>query len=413
MKKSIIIITPIFFIFSFFILNNNKPSYLEELDYCIGSIEDLSLQKECLSNLLLSSLDKSEYVNLTDKIESSYKKGVLDKNLYKLCHSVSHQIGGSLVDNHLKNFDIISNIFTNNCEQGLAHGFFENINKSNNENFLAGLLKICNTVDNYLGCAHGYGHYLSKNYPNDDNFSKCNNFNNITFIPQFKYECGYGIAMSLWSPVDLLGNSLDNNKNNILEDNLINNKLSSICNSIYDRSIKSGCSSGLGFSYKEHLTISSYQEAYNNIKKYNKKDRKSFLDFYLTLPNYKIINKDILDELLINICKNDANCITNYLNFIKNNIPISFLVDFCSKNKLLNCSKSKNTGKIMYDNNTEKYFRICNNLVENIKGCEEQLFTSFKDLYYINDVQYKKICNDLALNSKEVVYCNNVLVESY
>jgi hypothetical protein len=412
MKKAIFFITPIIFIFSFFILNINKPSYLKKLAYCTDSIEDASLQKECLSNLLLSSLEKSEYVKLTDKIESSYKQGVLDKNLYKLCHSISHQIGSSLVDNHLKSFDMISNIFTNNCEQGLAHGLFENITKSDNEDFLAELLRICNSVDNYLGCAHGYGHYLVNNYPDDKIFIKCNNFNNITFIPKFKYECGYGIAMSLWSPVDLLGNSLDNNKNKLLEDNLINNNLSTFCNIITDISIRSGCSSGLGFSYKEYLTISSYQEAYSNIKKYNNKDHKSFLEFYLTLPNYKLINKEILDELLLNLCKNDVTCVADYINFINNNIPNYILNQYCSQNKLLTCNKSKNTGKIIYDNNAEKYFKICSNLVDNIKGCEKQLFINFKDLYYINDLQYKQICNKLALSRKENDYCNKILFES-
>jgi hypothetical protein len=411
MKKTIIFITPIVFIFSFFILINNKPSYNEKLLYCMDSIKDAKLQNECLSNLLFSSLESNQYLKLTEKIESSYKKGVIDKNFYKSCHSISHKIGASLVTKFQKNKDIINNIFTNNCEQGLAHGFFENISKSNNVNFLVELLNSCNTLDNYLGCAHGYGHYLSNNYPNDDNFIKCNNFENIIFIAQFKYECGYGLAMSLWSPVDLLGNSIDSNKNNLLKENINNNILFAICNKINDISIKTGCSAGLGFSYKEYLTISSYQEAYDNIKKENFNDQKSFLEFYITLPNYKIIDNEIFDELLKNICINNKDCIKNYINFIKDNISNSLLDNFCSKNKLLDCNKDKRNVTINYDNNAYKYFKICNKLSENSKGCENQLFTNFKDLYYINDIQYKQICNDLALKSKEMLYCNKVLFE--
>jgi len=413
MKKALIFITPIIFIFSFFILVDNKPSYNEKLLYCMDITNDAKLQNECLSNLLFSSLENNQYLKLTEKIESSYKKGVIDKNFYKLCHTISHKIGASLVTKFQKNKDIINNIFTNNCEQGLAHGFFENISKSNNGNFLVELLKSCNTLDNYLGCAHGYGHYLSNNYPNDDNFSKCNNFLNISFISQFKYECGYGLAMSLWSPVDLLGNSIDSNKNNILEDNIINQYLYAICNNINDISIKAGCSSGLGFSYKEYLTISSYQEVYDNIKKYRyfDNDKKSFLEIYTTLPNYNLINKEDFDELLKNLCIKNKDCIENFINYIKDNISDSLLDDFCSKNKLLDCNKDKNDLTVNYDKNAYKYFKICNKLSENFEGCEDQLFTNFKDLYYINDIQFKQICNDLALTSKEMLYCNKVLFD--
>lgn len=64
MKKSLIFITPIIFIFSIFILINNKPSYNEKLLYCMNSINDAKLQNECLSNLLFSSLDNNQYLKI-------------------------------------------------------------------------------------------------------------------------------------------------------------------------------------------------------------------------------------------------------------------------------------------------------------------------------------------------------------
>jgi len=401
-----------FILVSIFVIASNKSSYQEQLSFCINNTKDNKLQKECLSNLLYSSLQRNEYVNITDKIESSYKNGDLDKNFYKLCHTISHKIGASLVTKFQKNKDIIKNIFTNNCEQGLVHGLFENKIVSNNDNLLKDILLSCNSKEKYLGCAHGFGHYLYNNFPKNDIFVKCDNYENILFIDYFKYECGYGVAMSLWSPVDLLGNSLDNNKNNILEDNLANQNLYAICNNIKDLSTKAGCSSGLGFSYKEYLTASIYQEVFNNLNNFILKDKKTFLEFYSTLPNYKIIDNEIFDELLKNLCKNSKDCIENYINFIKDNISDSLLDDFCSKNKLLNCNKDKRNSTINYDKNAYKYFTICNKLSENIKGCESQLFANIKDLYYINDIQYKQICKDLALNSKELLYCNKVLFDN-